>query len=55
MTIKEIRDRVADMVTELLALSHGLSFESVMGMYWDEFSFWHKKTVETAKRLKGLS
>jgi hypothetical protein len=55
MTLEEIRDRVAGMVTELFALSHGFDYETVMGMYWDEFSYWYEKTVETAKRLRGVS
>jgi hypothetical protein len=55
VTLKELRDRAAEMVTELLALSHGFSFETVMDMPWNEFAFWYKKVVQTAKKLRGVS
>jgi hypothetical protein len=55
MTFEEIRDCVADMVAELLTLSHGFSYETVMNMYWTDFSYWHRKTVDAAKRLRGIA
>ena len=43
------------MVCELCALMPGMEFSTVMDFYWDEFSYWHEKAVNVAKRIRGVS
>ena len=37
------------MVVNLLAVLHGMSFETVMNFTWNELNYWHTKT----QRLRG--
>jgi hypothetical protein len=55
LTFAEIRDRVAGMVAEILTLMGGMSYESLMEMYFEELSFWHKKAVDVYKATHGVS
>ena len=41
------------MVAEILLLLPGMDFATLMDMYWEQLSFWHKKTIDAAKAIRG--
>ena len=47
--MEQVQDCVADMVVDLLAVLHGMSYETVMNFTWNELKYWHTKT----QRLRG--
>lgn len=51
LTLDEVQSRVADMAFDIMAVLPGISFETVMGFYWEELLFWHRKT----ERLRGVT
>jgi hypothetical protein len=39
------------MVAEILMLLPGMDFMTLMGMYWEQLSFWHEKAVDVYKAV----